>query len=252
MIGLLLTVFVASLIGSLHCIGMCGPFALMAGAHARSPAQAFVPAMAYNIGRWVTYSLLGIVAGSLGFAFELNAALSEWQHLVTIGTGSLLIGIGFVGLLRAFGWLSPGRWFSGVIAARLKPLQRRVATTSGTLRAFLVGAITVLMPCGWLYAFVIAAAATAHPLSGWLVMTVFWAGSVPILVALMLGHGLIATSFQRWIPTTMASLVIIAGIFALTIRAPIELQAKSVPSGDYTSIAESIEHSDTPECCRNE
>lgn len=252
MTGLLLTVFVASLIGSLHCVGMCGPFALMAGAHARTPAQAFMPATAYSIGRWVTYSLLGIIGGTLGYAFELSAALSEWQHLVTIATGALLIAVGVVGLLRALGWMSAGQWFGAFVAARLKPLQRRVAATSGTLRAFLVGSVTVLMPCGWLYAFVIAAAATAHPLSGWLVMTVFWAGSVPILVALMLGHGLVATRIQRWIPMTMATLVIVAGVFALTIRAPIELQAKSVPRGDYTTIAESIEHSDTPDCCRNE
>ena len=132
MTGLLLTVFVASLVGSLHCVGMCGPFALMAGAHARSPGQAVVPAMAYSIGRWVTYSLLGIVAGSLGFAFELGTALSQWQHGVTIVTGVLLVAVGIVGLLRAIGWMRPGRWFGGFVAGRLKPLQRRVASTSGT------------------------------------------------------------------------------------------------------------------------
>jgi uncharacterized protein len=90
-------------------------------------------------------------------------------------------------------------------------------------RATLIGLASSLMPCGWLYVFALAAAGTASPLWGGLVMTVFWAGTVPIMVALGLGWGRLSSTFQAKVPVTMAILVILIGFFTLVYRSPVEL-----------------------------
>ena len=67
---LLGTVLIASLLGSLHCVGMCGPFAMLAAASDQQRKSALFPAMAYSLGRLATYTIVGVIFGSLGMALN--------------------------------------------------------------------------------------------------------------------------------------------------------------------------------------
>ncbi|HMP78412.1 MAG TPA: sulfite exporter TauE/SafE family protein, partial [Pirellulaceae bacterium] len=114
MIGLLTTVFVVSLLGSLHCVGMCGPFALLAGTHGRpsgpgtdSPARHRWAAVAgYHAGRLATYTLLGLVCGGLGMIVDFGGALYGWQRTASYLAGGVMIGVGIWALLRQAAWVS--------------------------------------------------------------------------------------------------------------------------------------------------
>ena len=95
MIILLGTVWVASLLGSLHCVGMCGPFALIAGGADKARKAALFPTFSYSFGRLVTYSLVGFVFGALGMTLNLGASIGNWQQAATYVAGVMMVLIAF-------------------------------------------------------------------------------------------------------------------------------------------------------------
>lgn len=276
MSALLTTVFIASLLGSLHCVGMCGPFALLAGT---GDGRAFrvAPTVAYSGGRLISYMLVGILFGSLGLALNHSVPIAAWQQTATTVAGLLMVVVGGIALLRQLGWQIRLPRVAGPLERTLGSLIRWGKQWSPLRRAALIGLASSLMPCGWLYVFALAAAGTASPLWGGLVMAVFWAGTVPIMVALGLGWGRLSGSFQARVPLTMAVLVILIGGFTLVYRSPIDLSTMVaegtspavVTEGDGTfeptgkptglavprSTAEALEHLQTLEheklpCCQ--
>ena len=107
------------------------------------------------------------------------------------------------------------------------------------------------MPCGWLYTFAIVAAGTGSPWQGALVMAVFWSGTVPIMVALMLGLNKLGRSIQDRVPFAMASMVILIGVFTIAFRAPIAIGEDTQVISNTDGLVEQIQnvdHSELP-CC---
>ncbi|MEO7996505.1 MAG: sulfite exporter TauE/SafE family protein, partial [Gemmatimonadaceae bacterium] len=83
------------------------------------------------------------------------------------------------------------------------------------VRAAITGFVTTLLPCGWLYVFVAAAAGTGNIWSGMLLMFVFWLGNVPALVAVGIGAQRAFGPLQRRLPVLSAVMVTMLGIFAV-------------------------------------
>jgi uncharacterized protein len=75
------------------------------------------------------------------------------------------------------------------------------------------------MPCGWLYAFVLAAAGTASPAAGAGLMLVFWAGTVPMMAGLGLGLRVLAAPLRRYVPVAGAIAMIVVGLLTVSGRA---------------------------------
>lgn len=247
------TVFVASLLGSLHCVGMCGPFALLASVDKERRNAAALPTIAYSLGRLVTYSVIGVVFGFLGLALNRSTSFGSWQQTATYVAGGLMILVGLVSLVRHLG-------FKVSLPSLFKPMQKwlqlgfsKTTQMKPIPRAVTIGALTSLMPCGWLYTFAITAAGTGSPWWGGLLMVTFWAGTVPIMTALMMGAQKIGSGLRKQLPLAMATLVVFLGIFTLAFRAPILVGAdSSVVSGveDLTEQVQNVEHSDLP-CCQS-
>lgn len=249
---LLTTVFVSSLLGSVHCVGMCGPFALMAGSASTPDRRPKLgPTAAYSFGRLVTYTIVGVIFGFAGMALNLGTSFANWQQSATYVAGALMIVVGSIALARQIG-----------VRVRLpkafKPMQKLLQAGFGRTkalppisRALAIGALSSLMPCGWLYTFAITAAGTGSPLWGGAVMMVFWAGTVPIMTALILGFNRIGHAFQKRIPVAMATLVIAIGSFTLIYRAPVALGGDTNVVSGTEQLAENlrnIDHSKLP-CC---
>ncbi|MCP4477195.1 MAG: sulfite exporter TauE/SafE family protein [Planctomycetaceae bacterium] len=247
------TVFIASLVGSLHCVGMCGPFALLAGASGESRGSSILPSVVYSLGRLMTYSIVGLVFGAFGMALNNGVSFASWQQGATYAAGGLMISVGLISLARYLGVSIrlPGRLLP--IAKLLQAGFARTQSLPRLQRAFSIGALTSLMPCGWLYTFAIAAAGTGSPTQGLIVMVVFWAGTVPIMVALMLGVDRIGFSVRSRLPVVMASLVIAIGVFTLARRAPVRL-GEFVPVSGGTELVieqvQNIDHQALP-CCQS-
>ena len=185
----LITAFLLGLAGSLHCAGMCGPLALALPGSGNSASSFVFGRVAYNLGRIVTYSLLGAVFGLIGRTFLL-AGFQRW----------LSIGLGLALLLGLFGSRKLGLWAPVTfLVERLKRrmsfwLRRRSLVSLGVL-----GLFNGLLPCGLVYVAGAGAAATGGVFAGIKYMAVFGAGTVPMLLAISLFGKLIPVAIRlQW------------------------------------------------------
>lgn len=179
------TAFVLGLVGSLHCAGMCGPLALaVPGAPAGS--QFALARVAYNLGRIVTYCVLGCVFGLFGKTLLL-AGIQRW---VSISLGVVLIA-GLFAARRLALW-KPVTFLVNQLKARMGALLRRRTLTSVALLGLLNG----LLPCGLVYVAAAGATATGTLLSGGLYMASFGAGTLPMMLAIGLGGKLVPLAWR--------------------------------------------------------
>jgi sulfite exporter TauE/SafE len=207
--GIALGLFVAALVGGFaHCAPMCGPFVLMQvagrereGLLLRRLAGGMLPA--YHLGRLTTYAALGVAAGGLGGSL---VSVMPFRGIATALLGLAALSFLVQGLGGAARWLPgpawrvlglrPGlgaaeSWLAGRLARLARPLLQRGFAAAG----YRLGLVLGLLPCGFLYSALLAAAATGSALAGGLAMAAFALGTVPALAAVgLLGTGVL----QRW------------------------------------------------------
>lgn len=214
MIVLLSTVLVTSLLGSLHCAAMCGPFVAFYGGRERNPWTH----VAYNGGRLFTYVTLGAIAGAVGAAVDLAGRAADVQRVAALLASALILAWGGIALLRALGVSLPlfGAGGTAPGGQRLVKLRRRPPI----VRAGSLGLLTAALPCGWLYAFVVAAAGTGSAPAGAALMFAFWLGTVPMLLGLGMTARRLARALGSRLPVVTAALLIAVGIAGIASRAP--------------------------------
>ena len=223
MIALVAAVFVASLIGSAHCAAMCGGFACLAssghGAAGASWRQAGAASAAYHGGRLVSYLALGAVAGWLGGLVEHAGTWAGVQRAAAVVSSVLIIAWGLALLAEQRGVRLP-------LPAPLEPAQRWLGTRLSALRkrppvlrGAALGLMTTLLPCGWLYAYVVTAAGTGDAASAMLVMAVFWTGTVPALLAVGAGARALSGPLRARLPQLTAMALVMIGVVSLARRA---------------------------------
>ena len=212
---LAIPVWVASLLGSLHCAGMCGPL-VGCGAIA-GDGSAWARLAAYHGGRWVGYAALGLVAGIGGGLLDLGGAWVGLQRLALLVAASGLIVFAAWTLWLRLGVRggAPGAAARGRFYIRGFGVLNRL---SGPRRAAGLGALSMLLPCGWLWAFVLVAAGSGSAWRGVVVMTAFWAGSLPALLVVGSLVQRLAPSVRRRLPALGAAVILIGGIVMLAQR----------------------------------
>ena len=207
----LLAAFMIGLLGSLHCMGMCGPLALML--HARVPGNPLLHNIIYNAGRLLTYTILGMLAATLG----RGIALAGWQQTITIATGAIIV---LAVVLPAFGERLPwaDRLVNGISNRVRKGMQYFLPKNSpaGFLGA---GMVNGLLPCGLVYVALAGAMNTSGVTQGVSFMLVFGLGTFPaMMLAGMAGKYM---SLQRrislrkvlpWFTAAIGVLLIIRGL----------------------------------------
>ncbi|HQY88562.1 MAG TPA: sulfite exporter TauE/SafE family protein, partial [Tepidisphaeraceae bacterium] len=139
--------------------------------------------------------------------------------------GAVMIWFGLSVLLRRSGIKIPKMPLPGFLQRLATRGHRSAMRLPALMRAGAIGLLTTLLPCGWLYAFVVVAAGTARPLTGGLVMLAFWVGTLPILIALGTGLQQGLGALGRKLPVITSMIVVIAGIYALTGRTMLDVQA---------------------------
>lgn len=193
MIGLFGGALLAGLLGSPHCVGMCGGFAVSAGSRGA--------AVAWNLGRLTTYVLLGALSGTLG---GLHAG-----PISGVIAAALLI------------------WFSARLAGvtpglqlhfpRLVALGASAARRTGIAGRFALGLITGLLPCGLLWSALAVAVAGGSPVVGATAMAAFWVGTVPLLAGAAAGLRRL-TAASPWARRGLALGVLAAGLWSISVR----------------------------------
>lgn len=229
MSGVLITVFVASIFGSLHCVGMCGSFVAFYTADHRGPAAGasesaaqaaadWAAHLAYNFGRLAVYAVLGAVAGSAGAALNLAGEGRGISQIAAVVCGGLIVVWGSMLLMQAAG----ARWAKWPVPYAVNRLLGAILTrlrrASPPVRAAALGVSSALLPCGWLYGFVVAAAGTGDVARGALVMGAFWLGTVPAMLGLGLGVHRLARAMGPRLGLLMPMMMVLMGLFTIAHR----------------------------------
>ncbi len=196
-------VVAASLAGSPHCAMMCGPLTLVIGTRKAHH-------LVFHFGRLLAYVFLGAVAGALGETVLGSEALS-WVSW----TATIVMALGF--LLAALQVLRGGQLHLPLPAPLQGALNRLWQWNSDSvLRPVTLGAASVLLPCGWLYTFVMGAAATQSPWKGGFFLFAFWLGTLPALA----GSQLVTRAFHKLrIKAPLATGVLLISLAIISISA---------------------------------
>ncbi len=177
------------IMGSFHCIGMCGPLALSLPIHGATTAQKTGHALLYNIGRASSYAILGGIFGTIGNQFTLFG----WQQGLSIMAGIFLLialfGLPYIQRISTF------QQYNTWVKQHLSTLLQ--SKTKAATSYWLIGVLNGLLPCGLVYVAVAAAIATGSWWGGSLLMLSFGFGTIPLLLTLMLTGNFISFSWRK-------------------------------------------------------
>jgi len=202
----LITAFTIGLVGSLHCLGMCGPIAVAIPLHRNNWMLKVTGGLLYNSGRIITYGLLGALFGLLGRGIQV-AGLQQWA---SIGLGIIMIlSVLFPVIFREKVKLD--RLFSGY-AGRLTG-RFRILFSKRTLGNLLfIGLLNGLLPCGLVYMAIAGAINTNHVVTGIVFMMVFGIGTTPALLLLSLAGNVVTSGFRKKAAKVIPVFIVILGI----------------------------------------
>lgn len=180
--------FFIGLFGSIHCIGMCGPLAFAVPVTGNKWWLVITDRALYNLGRVVTYSLLGLLIGFIGrqlWVFGLQQVVC-----MVSGTIILLISIGRIFKLQFTG----GRFTSKLFKPVNKLLGYALRHHAGH---FAVGIINGLLPCGFVYVALTGAMNEVSPLSAAQYMFCFGMGTFPLMLIATVSSGFITLPLRN-------------------------------------------------------
>lgn len=211
----IITGFSIGILGSLHCIGMCGPIALSLPVHQMPAAQKYSNILLYNTGRAITYALMGAVLGLLGSSFQLFGL----QQILSITGGVLILMTALIYYFKP-GWLAGGKW--GAKISSLLGQQMRKEKSYSTFLT--IGMLNGFLPCGLVYMALISAFATGTVWQGSLLMFFFGLGTLPLMSILMISGKWLKSStknlFKKIVPVWIVAMAVVMILRGMNLGIP--------------------------------
>jgi sulfite exporter TauE/SafE len=217
----LISLFLLGLLGTGHCIGMCGPLIVaFPGRTGRFSSHLY-----YHFGRLITYSGIGIIMGSAGSGLAMLAAITGGDHLQFVTRVQVALSLLAALFLIYFGLCQLGffkqpQWMQLASPEKIpgyKKIIRLAFVKQQTLEMFLTGLLMGLLPCGLSYAAFARAIAAGTPFQGLLMLVTFGLGTLPGLLLIGTGATSLARRYQRHFDI-IAGLLMIAMGLSLSIK----------------------------------
>ena len=203
---MLISAIIFGLLGSFHCVGMCGPIAFLLPLDRENKTKRVLQLLSYHSGRILTYSVLGLIFGAVGKSLNLFGL----QQQLSIGIGILMIVTILIPtkLFNRYNFSKPIYKLVGKVKSKMgTALKKKNPSTF-----FTIGYLNGLLPCGLVYMAIFGALATGNAWKGSLYMAVFVLGTVPLMTtAIYLGNFLTKTVKQR-VLKLIPSFVVIVGL----------------------------------------
>jgi uncharacterized protein len=182
--------FMMGLLGSLHCLGMCGPIAFALPVRTTNKWEKLLKYLLYNMGRVLTYSMMGLLIGFAGKGF----AMAGLQQILSIGTGLLIIcSVLFIHVSVKNKILKN---ITNGVRGKLKSAFRYYFQKSGMFSLVILGVLNGLLPCGMVYMAMLGALATGSYLSGAIFMAAFGIGTLPLMLSVSLMGNMISEKMK--------------------------------------------------------
>lgn len=206
------------MVGSLHCLGMCGPIAIAIPAKSNNRWMIFFESIAYNFGRIITYVVLGALIGLLG----ASLSIAGYQEIISIIAGSLLL------LTIIF----PKKWSMSISEIKLikragetlKTAFAKVINLKSFNMVFLIGLLNGLLPCGLVYTALIAALAFGSVQGAMTFMFFFGLGTLPALAIVFNLKTLLPlgfrNKFKKFVPVGIGIVAVILILRGMSLNIP--------------------------------
>ncbi|WP_037585906.1 sulfite exporter TauE/SafE family protein [Stenoxybacter acetivorans] len=209
--------FVIGLITSIHCVAMCGGINLSQciprGGAKRSGMSTFVPAFLYNLGRVVSYTVIGFLLGFVGLLFSSGSEVG--LPVMTQGILKLIAGVFMV--IMGINMLGLFPWLRKLNPRMPKIFARKIGAEKVKSKSpLIVGLFNGLMPCGPLQSMQIVALGSGNPIAGALSMFLFSLGTVPLMLGLGSVVSALGKRFTQKVMTVGAVLVVVLGLAMLS------------------------------------
>lgn len=208
----LLPIFMIGLLGSVHCVGMCGgivsaisvvsapvrrfPVAVVADAGKNAGVgslDVFTRVISYNLGRIGSYAVAGAIAGGVVGSARTLAGVSTVQMGGYWLANLMLVALGLY-LMGVWQGLAYMELAGHAIWRRVQPLTKKLLPLDSSLKMLAAGGIWGWLPCGMVYSMLLTAMLSGSALSGATVMLVFGLGTMPTLLTM----GLLGARLRTW------------------------------------------------------
>ncbi|MCX2762748.1 sulfite exporter TauE/SafE family protein [Aquimarina muelleri] len=203
---MIISAFILGLLGSFHCVGMCGPIAFMLPVNRSNSIQKFFQVFLYHFGRLLAYSIIGVFFGILGKSFSI---FGLQQNLSIV-----------IGVLMIIFVLIPYQIFLKYNFS--KPIYKIIAKVKNNLGAALkkktpdtflsIGFLNGFLPCGLVYMAVFGSIASGTILDGSLYMLFFGLGTIPLMTLAVYAGNFLSQKARQHIQKAIPIFVILIGL----------------------------------------
>lgn len=193
-------IFVIGIFSSLHCIGMCGGIMLSQNITIKGSTkfERLKPSLLYNLGRVISYTILGGIIGGVGSVFSLSSWVQGFISLIA-GLFMVIMGLNIYGFKAFRGFNIKLPWSSCNISSKKKT-------------PFIIGILNGFMPCGPLQAMQLYALATGSVISGALSMFFFALGTIPLMLLFGIISSLLSKKGSKNLLKISGAIVLVLGI----------------------------------------
>lgn len=202
---MLLSAVILGLMGSLHCVGMCGPIAFMLPVDQSNNFKKFGQIFIYHFGRLLAYGIIGLLFGLLGkglYVFGMQQKLS-----VAIGVLMILMVLVPIKVFNKYNLSKPIYKIISKVKNRLgRELKRKSSDTFLT-----IGFLNGFLPCGLVYMALFGAIAMGSAVEGSLYMMLFGAGTIPLMTTAIYFSGLLKGGVRQKVQKLIPVFVIVVG-----------------------------------------
>lgn len=202
---MLFTALFFGLISSLHCIGMCGPIAMMLPVDHKNPTKKALQILTYQLGRITAYGMLGFIFGLLG----RGLFVAGFQQRLSIAVGVLMIIIALVPdrVFAQYNFSKPIHKLISNIKSKLGEQFKRKSPDA----LFTIGFLNGLLPCGMVYAALFGAIAMQNTMLSVSYMLLYGLGTIPLMSAVVYATSFITQPFRNKIQKVIPLVIIIIG-----------------------------------------
>jgi sulfite exporter TauE/SafE len=207
------------LLGSGHCVGMCGPFAIAAAAGPGGMSGAILRSIAYQLGKAVTYLFLAVLFHIAGGWVAAEGTLPWMQNALAAATGLAMIALGAAYALELRGGAAAQSWLSpkagcGVFGALIQ--------SQGWWRSLFIGWLNGFLPCGLSLMALVYAAGLGGVLATAAGAAVFGLATLPALtLTALFGTRLFSGNSRRWLLRLAGGMLVAMGVITIIRGVPV-------------------------------
>ena len=203
---MLWTGFLFGLAGAFHCVGMCGPIALVLPINRKSKTSFVFQTFLYHFGRITSYGIIGFFFGIVGKGLYL----SGFQQRLSVLTGVIMILFVLIPekLFNKYNFSKPLYKIIGIIKSKLGLYLKEKSNKA----LFLAGFFNGFLPCGLVYIALIGSISTGNAVEGALYMALFGLGTVPLMTSAVLLGNFVNLSIRVKIQKAIPVFVVIIGL----------------------------------------